>query len=322
MPEQLPELDNSYRFRYFDWEKAKTFYYVAKLGSFTKAAEFLSTFQPSLSRQIASLENHLGCPLLMRTARGVQMTRKGEELFALVENTFLGFKGFTTNTHVELNKRQERKIRISTTHALTTHVLCEFIFDYTKQNPHIRFELLGNDHLIDVLLNDVDIAIRPLSEHRGDKTFNQTTMKHEYLFSLEKILYASEGYLEKYGEPQTVEDLRNHRLIVFGHPEEHPYADINWILKLGMEAGKIQEPYFISNSIECMIEAAKNDMGIVANYKEMKIVKESNLKNILPKVKDKEVKWYFIYPEFLKEDQEVIKVKSYLKERIQKLNLL
>ena len=39
--EELNKLETSSRFRYFDWEKAKNFYYVSKFGSFTKAANFL-----------------------------------------------------------------------------------------------------------------------------------------------------------------------------------------------------------------------------------------------------------------------------------------
>ena len=132
------------------------------------------------------------------------------------------------------------------------------------------------------------------------------------LFSLVKKLYASAEYLEKYGEPQTVEDLKQHRMIAFGHPEVHPYADINWILKLGMPEGKLHEPIFTSNSVECMIEAAKKGLGIVGSYQEMKIVKESKLKNILPTVTDKELKNYIIYPDYLKNDKEVIELKKYL----------
>ena len=53
------DLNQSSCFRHFDWEKVKTFYYVAKLGSFTNTANFLHLSQPALSKQIASLEKIL-----------------------------------------------------------------------------------------------------------------------------------------------------------------------------------------------------------------------------------------------------------------------
>ena len=51
---------------------------VAEAGSLTEAAEHrLFTSQPSLSRQIRDLEDEIGSPLLMRSARGVELTPAG-----------------------------------------------------------------------------------------------------------------------------------------------------------------------------------------------------------------------------------------------------
>ena len=50
---------------------------VAELGSFSKAAVFLSIGQPALSRQIAQLEHELGVSLLYRNGRGVALTEAG-----------------------------------------------------------------------------------------------------------------------------------------------------------------------------------------------------------------------------------------------------
>src|SRR5579864_329999 len=51
---------------------------VAEAGSLTVAAErTLHTSQPSLSRQIRDLEDEVGAQLLMRTARGIELTPAG-----------------------------------------------------------------------------------------------------------------------------------------------------------------------------------------------------------------------------------------------------
>jgi len=50
---------------------------VAEAGNFTLAAECLHTVQPSLSRQIRDLENHVGTPLFERSSRSVQLTAAG-----------------------------------------------------------------------------------------------------------------------------------------------------------------------------------------------------------------------------------------------------
>ncbi|MBA3814867.1 MAG: LysR family transcriptional regulator [Alphaproteobacteria bacterium] len=303
------DLESTPRFRNFDWEKAKNFYYVAKCGSFASAARFLNISQSALSRQVIYLEQQLGCPLFSRHSGGVKLTRKGKELTSIVETTFLSFKGFTRNTFVTIDEGKKRKIRISTTHAVASYILSKLIFAYSKGHPEFVFELISDDHLIDIVLNDVDIAIRPYdSETKG--------IQQDHLFTLEKKLYASPQYLKEYGEPQTIEELKRHHLIAFGHPEVHPYADVNWILRLGMPAGELHEPVFTSNSVECMIEAAKNGMGVIGSYEEFNILRTARLKNILPDIKDKKIQWYFVYPNYLKKDMKVIELKDYLQKNL------
>lgn len=303
------ELEITPRFRNFDWEKAKNFYYVSKFGSFANAARFLNISPSALSRQVIYLEQHLGCPLFSRHSGGIKLTRKGKELFDIVEMTFIGLKGFTQNTHAEMKKGKKRKIRIASTHAITSYILDSLIFDYNEEYPDLVFELIGEDHLIDLVLNDVDIAIRPFdSQAQG--------VQQDLLFTLEKKLFASQEYLEKFGEPQTVEELKNHHLVALGHPEIHPYADVNWILRLGMPEGKMHEPIFTSNSLESLFKAAKRGIGIVSGYNEMEIVKRSNLKQILPNVTCPAIREYFIYPDYLKKDKKISNFKEYLKEKL------
>ncbi|MGC8483665.1 MAG: LysR family transcriptional regulator [Thermodesulfobium sp.] len=313
--ETTEELEVTPKFRNFDWEKAKTFYYVAKSGSFVNAARLLNISQSALSRQVIYLEQQLGSPLFSRHRDGIKLTRKGEELFLIIERTFIDLQRFTQHTHAKVSNGRKRKIRISSTYAVTAYILTDIIFSYHKNHPDFIFELIGDDHLIDIVLNDVDIAIRPI-DSRALNTLEEQGVEQEYLFSLEKKLYASKEYLEKHGEPQTVEDLKHHHIIAFGHPEVHPYADVNWILKLGIPDGKLHEPIFTSNSVECMVAAAKNSIGIVGSYQEMKIIRESNLINILPEVKDKEINDHIIYPKYLKEDKEFINFKNYLKTHL------
>ncbi len=56
------------------------FKHVAELGSFSKAATFISVAQPALSRQVGKLEQELGVILLYRNGRGVTLTEAGSVL--------------------------------------------------------------------------------------------------------------------------------------------------------------------------------------------------------------------------------------------------
>ncbi len=63
-----------------DLKQLEYFRHVAELGSFTRAAAFLSVVQPALSRQVRQLEAELGQNLFERNGRGVVLTDAGARL--------------------------------------------------------------------------------------------------------------------------------------------------------------------------------------------------------------------------------------------------
>ncbi len=71
-----------------NFEHYKIFYYVARYGSFTKAAELLYSNQPNITRIIRILESELGCTLMNRSNRGITLTEEGERLYRRVAAAF------------------------------------------------------------------------------------------------------------------------------------------------------------------------------------------------------------------------------------------
>ena len=306
MTTTLKNLDN---FKNFDWNFAKSFYFIAKLGSFIEASRVTEVTQPTLTRQMQALEQQLGFPLLVRHMdEDVTLTRKGEEFLRILERVFVDMKAFADK--VEGNKEHPRKIIIATSTALATYEIGDFILDYNDEHPHLKFDLIGKDQALDVILYDFDIAIRPYDADAKD-------VHQEQIFTLEKKLYASKEYLEKHGAPKTVEDLKDHPLIARSilHAKEECFSDANWLLKLGRPPGKAQTSCLGASSLEREIDAAKKGKGIIAAYKELSIVRESGLINILPDIRQ-ETPYFFICPDYLKEDREILEIKTYLKGRM------
>lgn len=66
---------------YISFEYYRIFYYVAKYGSISKAAEALMNNQPNISRTIKNLESELNCTLFVRSRKGVELTQEGEKLY-------------------------------------------------------------------------------------------------------------------------------------------------------------------------------------------------------------------------------------------------
>ena len=73
---------------YISYDYYRIFYYVAKYGNLSQAAKQLLNNQPNMTRAIKNLEGELGCPLFLRTNRGMKLTPEGERLYAHVRIAF------------------------------------------------------------------------------------------------------------------------------------------------------------------------------------------------------------------------------------------
>lgn len=66
---------------YISYDYYRVFYYVAKYGNLSQAAKLLLNNQPNMTRTIKRLEGELGCPLFLRSKKGMKLTPEGERLY-------------------------------------------------------------------------------------------------------------------------------------------------------------------------------------------------------------------------------------------------
>ena len=115
----------------------RTFYYVAKCRSITKAAGELMNNQPNITRTIKKLEHALGCVLFTRSRQGVRLTPEGEKLFAHVRIAF---------DHIEAGEEElapDKSLQCGTVTIATTDIalycmLLPILKKYRKIYPGIR----------------------------------------------------------------------------------------------------------------------------------------------------------------------------------------
>jgi LysR family glycine cleavage system transcriptional activator len=74
--------------RIFSANSLFTFEAVARLASFSGAANELNVTQPAISRSISRLEAHLGYPLFIRHGRWIKLTQNGDKLFRATSTAF------------------------------------------------------------------------------------------------------------------------------------------------------------------------------------------------------------------------------------------
>lgn len=121
-------------------EYYKTFYYVAKCGGFTSAAEQLSISQPAVSQGIKQLETLLGVTLFSRVSKGVVLTKEGQLLFSYVS------KGYE---QIELGEQKLKQmlqldfgdIRIGASDMTLQFYLLPFLEQFHEACPNIKINV-------------------------------------------------------------------------------------------------------------------------------------------------------------------------------------
>lgn len=120
-----------------DLRKLRYFAAVAEHRHFGRAAEQLYIAQPVLSRQIRALERELGCALLVRTTRSVQLTAAGEHLREEARSVFA-----TVDSAVRRVLEVDRGVeRVVVGFAPGLHV-SDAVRAFTARHPEVQIELL------------------------------------------------------------------------------------------------------------------------------------------------------------------------------------
>lgn len=122
---------------YVNLNLLKAFYFVAREGSVSKAANILLVQQPALSKSVKKLEDALGVSLLQRQGRGIVLTSEGEDIFGKCQEIFS-----QVNSIQNISNRTDLKLtdifQISTNDAIATQLLPSVIRDQKEDYPHIR----------------------------------------------------------------------------------------------------------------------------------------------------------------------------------------
>lgn len=115
----------------------RVFYYVAKYGSLSAAAQMLGSNQPNVTKLMNKLEAQLECKLMMRTNKGIRLTPDGERLFAHVDTAWRQFQ----LAEQELTGAQALSsgtVRIGATETALHGILLPVLADFHRQCPGIR----------------------------------------------------------------------------------------------------------------------------------------------------------------------------------------
>ena len=271
-----------------DWDKLRVFHAVAEAGSFTRAADRLGLSQSAISRQISSLEGELGTPLFHRHARGLVPTEQGEML-ARASSEMSSKIDILRSELTETRERPQGKLRIATTVGFGSGWLTERIDRFLELYPDIKLELVLTNEEIDIAMREADAAIRLRQPQQPD-------LIQRRLFTVHFHVYASPGYVNRFGAPQDVVDLDDHRIVAFGESVPRYLANLNFLREVGRASGDPREPVLEINSILMIRRAVERNIG-VAMLPDYVVPNNSGLVRVLPDLPLPTFDTYFCYAE-------------------------
>jgi DNA-binding transcriptional LysR family regulator len=197
----------------FDWNDLKFFLEVARIGTLSGAARVLGADHATVGRRIAALEHGLGKSLFHRSASGYTLTPAGEGLLGPAEQ----MEALALRSAADGEQRGTAiggVVRLVTADGFGNFFLAERLQQFAQLHPRLTVQMVPIQQIQAQAQREGEISI---TLSAGGPRFSA-----ERLGDYGLGLYASHGYLEASGEPQSREALKSHRFV--GYIEDLLFA--------------------------------------------------------------------------------------------------
>lgn len=233
----------------FDWNRARAFLATAEHGSLSAAARALGMAQPTLGRQVTALEKELGVVLFERVGRGLTLTPNGEILLAHVRKmgdaaNEMSFTSFGQSQVIA------GKVRLAVSEVFAAYTLPKILIKLKMMYPAITVDVITATEASDLLRREADIAVRYFQPTEPDLIAKK-------LGAGGGCLYASTKYLNRIGNPKTMDELVSADFISI----DNGGAMIAGLNHMGMKLTAQNFPYYTPNWL-VMWEFVKHGLGI------------------------------------------------------------
>jgi DNA-binding transcriptional LysR family regulator len=188
---------------------------LAQHESWQRAAQALGAESARLREVIAALEARLGTRLVQDAGARVTLTAEGLAFHARTQRVLEGL----AEIEAVVGKKSwlpTGKLRISAPTVLGTSYVAPLLKPLRERYGDLAVELSLNDRFVDLVHENVDLALRAGSPFDARLTARRLCVNR-------RVLVASPAYLEKYGAPESPADLTEHECVLFtgfANPQE------------------------------------------------------------------------------------------------------
>jgi DNA-binding transcriptional LysR family regulator len=230
-----------------DWNLLRSLVAVVETGSLNQAAQRLGMTQPSISRHMRELERLVGETLFDRRPGGLAPTARAQALYQSVRGMQDQVRQ-AESLFADAPDRVGGLVRVTTSEDFGANVLPAWLGELMHTEPALHIELRAINTVENLVRRDADIAVRFV---RPD----QPGLIARRVGTVNVGLYATHDYLQRHGEPTTLEASAKHLLI--GNDSDTVTLD---------DAGTAVPAYvkfrFRSDSSQTRLAAVMSGMGI------------------------------------------------------------
>ncbi len=217
--------------------------------SLSRAAAELGVPRATISRRLQRLEEQLGVRLLRRTTRRLVLTDAGEAFYRQARLVLEAVENAQASvTRPDGALRGELRISVPPFQIESFYAL---LTEFAERHPEVRVHAHFGSQYVDLVRGGYDVALRA-SRALEPGLVARTLMRFP------QIAVASPSYLERFGTPKSLSDLRKHRCLAGFDRGELPQT--HWPLADG--GRHAIEPWLASNDLNLLLEAAERGLGI------------------------------------------------------------
>ncbi|MFO1184513.1 MAG: LysR family transcriptional regulator [Bauldia sp.] len=193
------------RVQQLNWEGIRVFLALKRTGSLRAAAQSLGIAINTVRRYLDVLEKEVGAVLALRGYDGVELTPEGQELWEAVrpmENAAIDVARMAQRGFTQISG----SVQISVTEGIGTFWIMPRLVEFQRAHPKLVAEIICTMRTPDLTKMESDIAIQIARP-------TDPSVKSVKLGRMHVAFFAARSYLETYGRPKSLADLRKHRLV-------------------------------------------------------------------------------------------------------------
>jgi DNA-binding transcriptional LysR family regulator len=256
-----------------DFDDLKTFCRVAQLSSIAAAARAQASEASTVSRRIAALEAHLGTRLFQRTTRKLSLTEAGAIFLSRIL-PILDDVSAAREAAVAAVEQPDGLLRVTASNAYGEAVVAPLLGAFCAQYPKIEIDLLLSDALVDLVAQQVDVALRLGPRPSGDLIVSK-------LKTIERRLVASKEYLSSAPPVEQPGDIVAHVCLPTTNSPQPPL----WLFRRNLEDIELVVPAKIRTSNTLALRQLVRDgvgISLLPEWSVDEDIKSGKLIQLLP----------------------------------------